>query len=90
VLEACRFPVIAAVQGEQPTAGGARGGCQKATCREALVHVSVTQQVSLCLPCVCFAGACVGAGVDLITAADLRYCSTDATFCVKVGLCLFD
>jgi len=30
-------------------------------------------------------GACVGAGVDLITAADLRYCSADAAFSVKVG-----
>ncbi|EIE24808.1 ClpP/crotonase [Coccomyxa subellipsoidea C-169] len=28
-------------------------------------------------------GACVGAGVDMITAADIRYCSADATFCVK-------
>eukprot|EP00882_Tetradesmus_deserticola_P033734 GHRQ01038559.1.p2 GENE.GHRQ01038559.1~~GHRQ01038559.1.p2 ORF type:complete len:206 (+),score=90.42 GHRQ01038559.1:743-1360(+) len=31
----------------------------------------------------CGAGACVGAGVDLITAADLRYCSQDAYFSVK-------
>jgi hypothetical protein len=30
-------------------------------------------------------GACVGAGVDLITAADLRFASADAWFCVKVG-----
>ena len=28
-------------------------------------------------------GACVGAGVDLITAADVRLASADATFCVK-------
>eukprot|EP00775_Hariotina_reticulata_P009900 gene9899-10057_t len=28
-------------------------------------------------------GACVGAGVDLITAADLRYCCLDAYFTVK-------
>ncbi|BDA49242.1 Delta(3,5)-Delta(2,4)-dienoyl-CoA isomerase, mitochondrial [Coccomyxa sp. Obi] len=28
-------------------------------------------------------GACVGAGVDMITAADIRYCTADATFCVK-------
>jgi hypothetical protein len=27
----------------------------------------------------------VGAGVDLITAADLRYCTADAAFCVKVS-----
>lgn len=28
-------------------------------------------------------GACVGAGVDLIAACDLRLCSADARFCVK-------
>ncbi len=28
-------------------------------------------------------GACVGAGVDLITACDVRYCSRDAYFVVK-------
>lgn len=28
-------------------------------------------------------GACVGAGVDLISACDIRVCSSDATFCVK-------
>lgn len=27
--------------------------------------------------------ACVGAGVDLITAADIRFCTDDAWFCVK-------
>jgi len=34
-------------------------------------------------------GACVGAGVDLITACDVRLCSADAFFCIKeaaVGL----
>lgn len=30
-------------------------------------------------------GACIGGGVDLITACDIRVCSQDATFCVKVG-----
>jgi enoyl-CoA hydratase/carnithine racemase len=29
------------------------------------------------------AGACVGAGVDLVAAADVRLCSRDAIFCVK-------
>ncbi|KAJ9522603.1 hypothetical protein QJQ45_019655 [Haematococcus lacustris] len=29
-------------------------------------------------------GACIGGGVDLITACDVRVCSKDATFCVKV------
>jgi enoyl-CoA hydratase/carnithine racemase len=28
-------------------------------------------------------GACVGAGIDLVTACDMRYCSTDAFFSVK-------
>lgn len=28
-------------------------------------------------------GACIGAGVDLVTACDLRVCSSDARFCVK-------
>lgn len=34
-------------------------------------------------------GACFGAGVDLITACDIRYCAKDSFFCVKevdVGL----
>jgi enoyl-CoA hydratase/carnithine racemase len=28
-------------------------------------------------------GACVGGGIDLITCADMRYCSSDASFCIK-------
>ncbi len=28
-------------------------------------------------------GACIGAGVDLCTACDLRYSTSDAQFCVK-------
>ncbi len=28
-------------------------------------------------------GGCLGAGVDLITAADIRMCSKDAWFCIK-------
>lgn len=28
-------------------------------------------------------GGCIGAGVDIITAADIRYCSKDAYFQVK-------
>merc|ERR1719431_2074686 len=31
----------------------------------------------------CIHSACVGAGVDLITAADIRLCTADAWFCVK-------
>ena len=29
------------------------------------------------------AGACFGAGLDIIAAADIRYCSADTYFCVK-------
>ena len=32
---------------------------------------------------VLLAGACFGAGLDIISAADIRYCSADAYFCVK-------
>lgn len=28
-------------------------------------------------------GACIGAGIDLITACDIRCCTAGATFCVK-------
>eukprot|EP01138_Halocafeteria_seosinensis_P015988 gb/GECG01016316.1/.p1 GENE.gb/GECG01016316.1/~~gb/GECG01016316.1/.p1 ORF type:complete len:359 (+),score=39.69 gb/GECG01016316.1/:1-1077(+) len=28
-------------------------------------------------------GACIGGGVDLICSADIRYCTTDAYFCIK-------
>jgi enoyl-CoA hydratase len=28
-------------------------------------------------------GACIGGGIDLITACDMRYCSSEARFCVK-------
>jgi len=29
------------------------------------------------------AGHCIGGGIDIITACDLRYCTKDASFCVK-------
>ncbi len=28
-------------------------------------------------------GPCIGGGIDLITCADMRYCSADASFCIK-------
>jgi enoyl-CoA hydratase len=42
VIEACRVPVLAAIQ-----------------------------------------GGCIGGGVDLVTACDMRYCTTDAFFCIQ-------
>lgn len=44
------------------------------TSLETLLPVPVVAAVS---------GACVGAGVDLVAAADVRLCSEDASFCVK-------
>jgi len=32
---------------------------------------------------VCIHGACIGGGIDLITACDIRLCVSDAQFCVK-------
>lgn len=58
-------------------------------------HVTVMQDaitaVENCLKptIVVVHGACVGAGVDLITACDIRLCTSDASFCIKevaVGL----
>lgn len=60
-----------------------------------MAHVKVMQDaissIEQCLKPVVVAvhGACVGAGVDFITAADVRVCSQDSFFCVKeaaVGL----
>eukprot|EP00158_Paraphelidium_tribonemae_P010004 Partr_v1_DN29027_c0_g1_i1_m59006 putative Enoyl CoA hydratase 1, peroxisomal len=31
----------------------------------------------------CIHGACIGAGIDLTTACDIRYCTTDTSFAVK-------
>ena len=31
----------------------------------------------------CVGGACIGAGVDMITACDVRLCAADASFCIK-------
>ena len=28
-------------------------------------------------------GGCIGAGVDMITACDMRYCTRDAFFCIQ-------
>jgi len=52
-------------------------------------HVKVMQEainaIESCLkPTVAVVhGVCIGAGIDLITAADIRLCSQDTTFCIK-------
>ncbi|MDP3651232.1 MAG: crotonase/enoyl-CoA hydratase family protein [Rhodoferax sp.] len=58
--------------------------------REALRHVILDMQDTLtslerCRKPVLAAihGACVGGGIDLITCADMRYCSADAYFTIK-------
>lgn len=45
---------------------------------------SITSLELCCKPVIAAVhSACVGAGVNLITAADMRYCTTDAWFQVK-------
>lgn len=60
-----------------------------------IAHVKVMQDactaVELCLkPVIAVVhGNCIGAGIDLITAVDIRLCTADANFCIKeaaVGL----
>jgi enoyl-CoA hydratase len=58
--------------------------------RRALLQRIVTFQAAISslerysYPVVCaIHGACVGGGIDLITAADVRLCTRDASFCVK-------
>lgn len=67
---------------------------QKETCpgrmRESLVHVVKYFQNTISGPERCvvpvlasISGHCIGGAVDLITACDMRYCTNDATFCIK-------
>ena len=67
---------------------------QKESCpgrmRESLVHVVKWFQNSISGPERCvvpvlasITGHCIGGAVDLITACDMRYCTDDATFCIK-------
>lgn len=45
---------------------------------------SMTSLEKCCKPVISLVqGLCIGAGVDMITAADIRYCTEDAKFCVK-------
>ena len=46
------------------------------------IAMDVTNQEA-CQVIACVHNACVGGGVDMITAADIRYCTQDAWFCVR-------
>jgi len=52
------------------------------TLREAQGHITALEKCKKPIIC-CVQNACVGAGVDLITATDIRMCTSDAWFCVK-------
>lgn len=75
---------------------GGHGGSDAARASYRLrVHIKQFQDaftaIELCSKPVIAAihSGCIGAGVDLVTACDIRYCSKDAFFCVKevdVGL----
>ena len=58
--------------------------------REAIIRAIKWLQDAISSPEECpipvlaaISGHCIGAGVDLICACDLRYCTNDATFCIK-------
>ena len=75
---------------EPPSAAGDGGGSSPAA-RAARLLTTVTRlqrsitSVERCSKPVVAAihGACIGAGVDLVTACDMRLCSADATFSVR-------
>lgn len=75
-------------QGSDP-AGDAAGGCQARRRWSFRAYILGLQRVmSIFEECPvpvisAVHGACVGAGVDLITACDIRLCTASATFCVK-------
>lgn len=63
--------------------GGTEGRAQLAA-RIAELQGSITAIEDCPLPVIAAVqGACIGGGVDLIAACDLRYCSADARFCIK-------
>ena len=47
-----------------------------------LVHSFVFQRPKPVIAAV--HGACVGGGIDMVSACDIRYCSSDAWFTIKV------
>jgi enoyl-CoA hydratase/carnithine racemase len=76
-LEQCRWPVIAAVDGTLPMQN-------RMPCTLAPINLHMTSGGVHEVPTILLGlGACIGAGVDMITAADIRYCTNTASFCVK-------
>jgi enoyl-CoA hydratase len=66
--------------------GGEEPGRANASFRELILHL---QEAFSCLerarmPVIAAVqGGCVGGGLDMITACDMRYCSEDAFFCIQ-------
>ena len=66
--------------------GGGRAAHQREALRRVILDLQdVITSLETCRKPVLAAihGACIGAGVDLTCAADMRYCSTDANFVIK-------
>lgn len=80
---------LGALAGDTLQVGGGEMECQGRARRTFLAFLDELQAgMTACERCSCpviaaVHGACFGAGVDLITACDIRYASADATFCVK-------
>ncbi|MES2682032.1 MAG: enoyl-CoA hydratase-related protein [Pseudomonadota bacterium] len=66
------------------TADGSAAGRAQLVTRITELQASISAIEECPLPVIAAVqGACVGGGVDLIAACDLRYCSADARFCIK-------
>ncbi|GIL87537.1 hypothetical protein Vretifemale_15582 [Volvox reticuliferus] len=79
-------PSAAAATAATAALPGACPGAQRAIIRRNILALQdAYSELERCRSPVVAAvhGRCIGGGVDLITACDLRICSEDATFCVK-------
>jgi enoyl-CoA hydratase/carnithine racemase len=77
--------LLAEIRALMAGADGCAGRAREETRRFVLDVQDVVTSLERCRKPVLAAihGACVGAGVDLICAADMRYCSADANFSIK-------